>query len=252
MHSKSILVTTALAIVLAACSHRGDFGRTEPSFFEDTVLPVTRSLLGHAHGGVTSNYPLSEDETTLRALSRGLTDPERRATYKKTLLRQAHAAGVANNNYEKKRRLRHDVGLEQVHYNSPFKQHHALLSAVKNDIRLTERFIDMSRKVYKTDNIRYRRLVSSNDLSGDEIRNVTGRLAENKEIVAATLLVLENRLSEYRLDLKQMKLRAPGALERDIAYAIETLKKRTGTLHSKTSYWARERMASKPSRRHSH
>lgn len=242
-------MVTATAILLTGCSNKGDFGRTEPSFFEDRVLPVTRSLVGMVRGAATSDYPLTQDEKALRDLSRDLADPSKRASAKKTLMRQAHAAGVAKNKYEKKRRLRHDVGLEATRYRSPYKQHYALLYAVKNDVRLTERFTYTSRRVYKTDNIRYRRLVSSGDLSGDQIRNVTARLKDNREIVNATLLVLENRISDYRLDLKHMKLRAPGPLEREITYAIDSLKIRTRKLHSKTSYWARQQTTGSRARR---
>ena len=244
-HFQSALTLSALLILLTACSNRGDFGRTEPSFFEDRVLPVTRSLVGHARGEVISDYPLSEDEKSLRRLSRDLSDPKKRTTAKKTLYRQAHAAGIVENKHEHNRRRRHDIGLEPAKYRSPYKVHYALLAAIKDDIRLTELFTHTSRRIYKTDNIRYRRLVASSDLSGDEIRNVTGRLKDNREIVEATLLVLENRVSDYELDLRHMKLRAPAPLERDIALAIDTLAQRAKKLHSKASSWARARVAAK-------
>jgi len=248
MKFQTIFSATALVILLAGCSNRGDFGRKEPSFFEDRVLPVTRSLIGKARGVAVSNYPLTEDENTLRVLSYGIANPIKRDAVKKTLYRQAHAAGVAENTYEEKRRHRHDIGLEAAQYNSPYRQHYALLYVVKNDVRLTERFIETSRRVYKTDNIRYRRLVSSSDLSDDQISNVTGRLKDNREIVEATLLVLENRVSDYRLDLKHMELRAPGPLEREIAYAIDSLKIRAEKLRSKTSYWSKQQVAAKSPR----
>lgn len=246
---QTLLVATATVILLTGCSNKGDFGRTEPSFFEDKILPVTRTFVGMVRGVATSDYPLTQDEKALRDLSRDLANPNKRASAEKTLMRQAQAAGIAKNKYEKKRRLRHDVGLEAARYRSPYRQHYALLYAVKDDVRLTERFTDSSRRVYKTDSIRYRRLVSSSDLSGDQIRNVTARLKDNREIVNATLLVLENRISDYRLDLKQLKLRAPGSLEREITFAIDSLKIRTRKLHSKTSYWARQQTAGRRARR---
>jgi hypothetical protein len=249
MKFQTIFAATAIVILLGGCSHRGDFGRTEPSFFEDRVLPVTRSLVGRARGEVVSDYPLTADEKRLRTVSRSLADPEKRSTLKKTVLRQVHEAGIAKNKYEQKRRHRHDIGLEAADYRSPYKQNYALLYAVKNDVRLTERFIDTSRAVYKTDNIRYRRLNSFSDLSGEEVRNVTGRLKDNREIVEATLLVLENRVSDYRLDLQHMKLREPGPLEREIAYAIDSLDIQSRKLHAKTSYWAKQQVAAKQLRR---
>ncbi len=235
--SISIIVPASL---LAGCDQRGDFGRYEPSFLERNVLPVARSFINNDFGPAAYTYPLSADEEELRSQSFSLANPAQRSSLARTLRRYA-LSGRAQSAHERKRRIRHAAGSEPWRYKGINVTPQGLVWLVKDDIELTERFTKTVERVYGADRIRHRRLFRSGNLPGREIRKVSGRIRQNRKIVANTLVVLENRVADYRLDLQHLSLRRPHSLERTVAYAIETLEARRRTLVRQVAYWTRMR-----------
>jgi hypothetical protein len=245
---QSAALTAGLAVFLAGCANTGDFGRYQPSYFEDQFLPGVKSVFSGFGSGAVSSYPLTGDEQRLRELAQNLAQPHARATPWGNIRRQAHAVGLVRDTTQANRARGHAIGLVPLKYKSPYWMHDALNNAIKDDIGQVREFMTVVARVYDTDNIRYRRLVNSSNLSGLAIRNVSARIRENRGIVGATLVVLDNRVADYRLDFEHMRLRAPSAREGRILANIENFDADVAALKRRLGRWAQRSAAAAPER----
>lgn len=222
--SGPLAVSFVLVSLIAGCASRGDFGRIEPSVFETTVLPAAKRLNPYDKKSYRSRLPLSRDEERLRVLSLALANPAKR--HRRFRFHGRSLDQPVDKAYERRRRKSHRSGKAARKYRSPYRNRAALLIDIENDIERVEGIIDAAARILHADGLRAQRLASLEQIPNRARRDARARLRENRKIIRSILLVLRNRIADYRLDLSMFQVTRPGRGESRIAYAIDTLKAR--------------------------
>ncbi len=245
-----IAVGLIAAIMAAGCAPAGDFGRPKQSFLSETVLPEVRGFVRKVRGVMSSRFELSDDEREMRALSYSLLNPAERASLPKTLSRALDDGGFSGSYYERRRRVEHMAGTPPYEASGPTRRDDTLISLIRSDTYLMRRFAAVADRVYRADAIRRRSLARGRDLAGGDILDTTARIEENRQVAADTLLAMENRVEDYRVDLRRSVLEYPQTRERYVSRLIRRLSLAVDELRSQLKWRTRpERIASAKARR---
>ena len=217
----TLLVLSLLAAIVSGCGRTGDFGRQKPSYFYDNMLPGVRSVVRGVRGLRSSNYELTGDERELRALSQTLMRPRSEEDSPGIVGSALDDVGLRDDDSQHERRIAHDAGTSAYATRRRSPRASALMAQIDSDRAMLRRFATVAARVYRADAARRDLLARSVDRSADDILDATGRIEENRQVVADTIVALENRLDDYRLELRRSMLQRPDRAEARVAAAID-------------------------------
>ncbi len=227
-------ITGAVIVVLllSACRTTGDFGRREPSFLHDTVVPATREIITGATGLAHSNYELTHDEERLRAYSETLFSSEAWS-----LERAADEAGanlgLDERDYQRERRVEHASGAAALDPDRDVRRPELILASIDFDLDVIASFEGAAIRVYEADMDRLAALRENGDVPARDVVNTTDRAKENRGIVEETILTLHNRIDDYEIETRRTVLRHPEASQIALHNAIGRLAARVDKLETR-------------------
>ncbi len=234
-----IAVATALAAMAAGCAPTGDFGRQQPSYLHDTVIPAIRAAAHDLRGKVTSTYPYTADEERMRALSHNLIHVDRKKSIDRYLASGVQDLGIAESRYEENRRIANNTGKSAYERQPPSRRPYTLLNVVRADIWDFRKFGNSVELVYAADARRRRAILKHEDVPSSDLHNAIGRINENRRLVNQTVLAVRNRVDEYRLELRRSILEYPDAIpEGRVTAAIDRLAGLVEIIQEQTRVWA--------------
>jgi len=229
-----MLLLALIIVPLAACRTTGDFGRQEPSFVRDTVVPATRQLITGSTGQPSSSYELTPDEERLRAYRFTLLEGTSDEPIERRIARKFDEAGanlgLREREYQRERRIEHAAGVAELDGNGGVRRPDLALSAIAADIEIIDRFEAAAIRVYHADRRRLRVLRRNGDVPSRDVVDVTGRVAENRDIVEDTILAIHNRIDDYVIEARRSVLEYPGESLRRLDNAISRLSLRAEKL----------------------
>lgn len=245
-HSKQnrtlrISCATAIAIAVTAvgCAPTGDFGRRQPSYFHDTVIPAIRTAAHDIRGKLSSRYPYTADEERMRALSHNLIHVDRQKSIDRYLASGVQDLGIAESRYEENRRIANNTGKSAYERQPPSRRPYTLLNVVRADIWDFRQFGNSVELVYAADARRRRAVLRREEVPSSDVHNALGRIKENRRVVNETVLAVRNRVDEYRLELRRSILEYPDAIpEGRVTAAIDRLAQLVEIIQDQTRVWA--------------
>jgi len=217
------LIVASLAALAGCGPPVGDFGRPGRSVFYDEVVPAIDALVPGRLGNHGSGFELTADEIALRGRSYALIHPDDDEAWRRSYARSLSLLGYGVGDTLRRRRAEHIAG------SAPYLvKHHppeaaVLLARILTDTKLTRKFTAVAARVYEADYLRRRTLQRDVDFAGHDIHDTTARIAENRQIVADTILAIENRINDYRIDQTRSVLAHAHYKEGRIARAIDSL-----------------------------
>ena len=229
----------AIAVTVAGCAPTGDFGRRQPSYFHDTVIPAVRTAAHDIRGKLSSRYPYTADEERMRALSHNLIHVDRKKSIDRYLASGVQDLGIAESRYEENRRIANNTGKSAYERQPPSRRPYTLLNVVRADIWDFRLFGNSVELVYAADARRRRAILKREDVPSSDLHNAIGRINENRRVVNQTLLAVRNRVDEYRLELRRSILEYPDAIpEGRVTAAIDRLAGLLEIIQDQTRVWA--------------
>lgn len=191
----------ALLLGLAACGPPiGDFGRPAPSVIHDRILPTVYSVIPGSSGAYHSTFALTGDEVGLRARGETIIAGDDNIGWREYVEATLGKFGYDAPDRPRQRQIAHAAGTAPYVAEGTPPASTVLLAKIRTDTRLTHEIIPFAARVYEAD--RHRRLTLRRDIdfSAADINATTARIAENRQVVADTILALENRIDDYILD----------------------------------------------------
>ena len=233
------IVFALLAVVLPGCAPTGDFGRRQPSFLHDQIVPAARTAIRDIRGKATSQYPLTADEEELRARAHTLVSVDRRKSIDRFLASGVDDLGIVDSRFEENRQIAHNSGKTAYESAPPSRNPYTLRNVVRAQVWQYQEFGDVVERVYRSDARRRATLVRQDDIPTNDIHNATSRIAENRRVVEQTILAMRNRVDNYRLELRRSVLEYPDIIpEGRVTAAIDRLSDLGEILQDQTRIWA--------------
>ena len=229
----------AIAVMAAGCAPTGDFGRRQPSYIHDKVIPAVRTAVHDLRGKLSSRYPYTADEERMRALSHNLIHVDRKKSIDRYLASGVQDLGIAESRYEENRRIANNTGKSAYERQPPSRRPYTLLNVVRADIWDFRKFGNSVELVYAADARRRRAILKREDVPSSDLHNAIGRINENRRLVNQTVLAVRNRVDEYRLELRRSILEYPDAIpEGRVTAAIDRLAGLVEIIQEQTRVWA--------------
>lgn len=202
-------IVVVFMLTASGCALQGDLGRVAPSV-ADQKFGMGKYARLPGLKDQRLNVPLSYNETTLRTRAYALSYTyAHRSTYSSW-----SGAGQVEPTYLSKPSERLSAAgyvgeLNRQRYASPEARLNAIIDDMRADRAQIDGFWSAVQAVYGDD----RRRLSEIQLLGDAmlVRNVTGRVQENRSIVDYTLSTQEVRIEGYRQALVRTGAAMPGA-----------------------------------------
>ncbi len=232
-----VAASMAAILVTSACSTTGDFGRTEPSFVQQHIVPVARTAVRDIRGVLTSDFDYTSDEEELRARSGTLLTQDRRWSLDRFLGSMIEDVGISDSRYETSRRVTHNTGVSVYEHRRPSRTADTLLGYLYTEASMVEDFSDVADRVYDADARRREYLLYGGEVSGDEIHNTTARIESNRRVTRKTVLALRNRVDDYRLELRKSRLEHPDVPDYGVLSAIDRYAATVDGLEDRLRTW---------------
>ncbi len=223
----------ALAMMTAACGGVGDFGRQEPSFFRDTMVPATRNVISDINGYTSSEFDLTRDEENLRAQSATLKEYAG-PSLERDIDEWGAELGVDERDYERERRIEHSTGVAVLNADEEVRTPEQILAAIAAELDLIDTYELVVTRVYEADKSRLRSLRQMEDVPGEDVVSTNARITENRELVNDTILAIHNRIDDYEIEKRRSLLQHPGDSEQDMSNAVGRLAHRVHKLERLT------------------
>jgi hypothetical protein len=215
----------ALPLLLGACSGaQGDFGRLKTSIVDDDIHRwVGRDPL-RATGAPVSQYPLTDEERTLRDLAYPLIElPFDRAKWYSIV----HEYGVTHYyGWPEFRVEEYSAKLMGEYYRSATARYHQLNTDVRNDVVRIPDFFMTAQRVLDLDNKRAQSFRFVSGLTPPEAGNANARIAENQLVIGWVQHSLVQRSEAYCFALQRLVIATPAPMAVEVERSITLLNTR--------------------------
>ncbi len=229
---KPITLFLAASSVIAAggCApSTGDFGRQQPSAWNDSVLTKLGNQTARKRGEPVSRFPLTDDEKELRNRAWGIIMPAQPRSAKETRLVELRRTRVLPASKTQTDIRTYGTRLLQQPYQSSIARYNHLLNDINTDRAQIPPFFTLAEKIRETDRIREASLGFMRNKPEDEDANARMRVTENQIVVWWSHDSLIQRAASYRYALERLVVETPEpeavnaeralmALENDIRY----------------------------------
>ncbi|MGU3536309.1 hypothetical protein [Methylobacterium sp. A54F] len=219
LRARVALPVALLPFLVAGCAQEGDFGRPAPSAW-NALIDATGTIAARERGGPASDFPLTDDERTLRDRSwRFLMPAAGREAFLDAFANLTRARVLPPAWRTPDVAAYHDV-LMAGPFRSQVSRYRRLGEDATADARLIPPFATLAARVAEADALRLRTLPFVRVLDDAEVRNAAMRVAENRCLIAWVRLEAGLRTARYRYALEHLVIEVPGtesvAAERSI------------------------------------
>ncbi|MEM8797768.1 MAG: hypothetical protein AAGE61_19555 [Pseudomonadota bacterium] len=207
------VLTTLLVVstALSACSRpHGDFGRIEPNFLHETVLPKTGALIAKRRGEQVSNFRKTDEERKLEDLSWNIVRPLHVDDWVSGTLVEGRRTRVFP---EIADRLDHRAYLFYLRA-EPFRSSETRWDRLISDIRTDQGFVapfyDQARIVFINDRQRVAFLEKNAEAFDLPYRqSAKARIAENEKLIDVALQSFRFRFQAYDHAIRRLTVETP-------------------------------------------
>jgi hypothetical protein len=204
--------------LLGGCNTTGDFGRVRSSLVPDNIHAWVGRKAAAANGDPVSQFPLTDDERTLRDLAYPLIEPpyDRQRWY--SVLGEYGLLGhLGPTEYVTTAYAAHLVSEPVRSANTRYTR---LIDDVRNDVERIDPFFAMARRVIDIDGKRHKSMAYIPSLSGPERGDALARINENALVIAWVHRSLTERAAAYRFALERLVVGTPAPAAADAERAI--------------------------------
>lgn len=188
-------------------------------------MPAFHGVLNAPDHRRASRFDLTEDEAELRARSYALIHTNEDESWGQAYRTRLASLGLAPSKRERRRRVAHSAGTAFDQTGVQPSRAAVLRARILTDLALAGEFAAVALRIYRADLVRRRALRRDYDISADDFGNATARIAENRRVVANTILALENRIDDYALESRRGILADPQFDEATVARATRRLER---------------------------
>ncbi|MCA1998977.1 MAG: hypothetical protein LDL25_04240 [Hyphomicrobiales bacterium] len=232
----------ATALLLGGCiSTTGDFGRPQPGFTNDVLLPFTGMLAAKARGEPSSSYALTEDEKVLRNRAWNFLMPENDAprgtwmehnlAFHRILPPRSqdvtlyHRTIMGGPQFGGGRGLGDSPNLRAItspggNFRSLTSRYNRVRDSIAADHALIPYFKLVASQVRQADHIRLQSLGHVRYLTEEHRAEAIARVCENAIIIARVNWAFFDKAEQYRYSLEHLIVEGP---EREAIPAERTL-----------------------------
>jgi len=220
--SPRLVRALALPLLLGACAAaQGDFGRLKTSVVADDIHGWVGRDAARAVGAPVSQYPLTDEERTLRDLAYPLIElPFDRARWYSIV----HEYGVSHHFGWPEFRVEEYSGkLMDRPYRSATARYHQLNTDIRNDAVRIPDFFMTARRVLDLDAKRAQSFRYVSGLTPPEAGNANARITENQLVIGWVQRALVERSEAYCFALQRLVIATPAPMAVEVERSLTLL-----------------------------
>jgi hypothetical protein len=216
------LTTLCLPLVFGGCSN-GDFGRVKPGLVTDDIHAWVGTTAALGNAAPISDYPLTDDERTLRDLAYPLIEPpyDRQRWY--GFLNEYGIGRIFRRDWSWFDERAYERVLMSEPVRSQAVRYARLGDDIGNDRTRIPPFFLLAARVLDMDRRREKNLAATARLTEPERHNALARNAENALVVSWVQWSLVARALSYRYALERLAIAAPMPAATDIERSLVAL-----------------------------
>lgn len=215
---------TGLSGLLTGCLQQptGDFGRTEPSIIHDKILPTAGRMVAQSYRNeLGSSFNLTDDEKVLRDKAWPLIRPANADHWYEKVLVEAWRTRILPRNDMALDRATYYRWLRSEQFASSHGRYVRLASDIAADEQQVQPFFDQAERVLRADRERLNDAHRLRNLSPKELREVYGRIDENRRLMAWVWRALHYRYQSYDHALQRLRIETPSDQVLDVSRALQ-------------------------------
>ena len=223
--SPRIVRALALPLLLGACgAAQGDFGRLKTGLVDDDIHRWVGRDAARAVGVAPSQYPLTDEERTLRDLAYPLIElPFDRAKWYSIV----HEYGVTHYfGWPEFRVEEYSAKLMGEYYRSATARYYQLDTDIRNDVVRIPDFFMTARRVLDLDNKRTQSYRFVAGMTPAEAGNANARIAENQLVIGWVQHSLAQRSEAYCFALQRLVIATPAPMAVEVERSLTLLNTR--------------------------
>jgi hypothetical protein len=228
--SPGLVRALALPLLLGACgAAQGDFGRLKTSVVADDIHGWVGRDAARAVGAPVSQYPLTDEERTMRDLAYPLIEPPFDRARWFSIVNEygaAHHFGWPQFVVEE-----YSVKLMDQHYRSATARYHQLNTDVRNDVVRIPDFFMTARRVLDLDAKRAQSYRYVAGMTPPEAGNANARIAENQLVIGWVQRSLVERSEAYCFALQRLVIATPAPMAVEVERSLTLLNTRIAENH---------------------
>jgi len=227
--SPRLVRALALPLLLGACAANGDFGRLKPGLVADDIHGWVGRDAARAAAVAPSQYPLTDEERTLRDLGYPLIEPpfDRARWY--SIVNEygvSHYFGWPEFRVEE-----YSVKLMNGHYRSATARYSQLNTDIRNDVVRIPDFFMTARRVLDLDRKRTESYRFVAGMTPAEAGNANARVAENTLVIGWVQHSLVQRSEAYCFALQRLVIATPAPMAVEVERSLTLLNTRIAENH---------------------
>jgi hypothetical protein len=223
--SPRLVRALALPLLLGACgAAQGDFGRLKTGLVDDDIHRWVGRDAARTVGVAPSQYPLTDEERTLRDLGYPLIElPFDRAKWYSIV----HEYGVTHYfGWPEFRVEEYSAKLMGEYYRSATARYHQLNTDIRNDVVRVPDFFMVARRVLDLDAKRAESYRYVSGLTPPEVGNANARIAENQLVIGWVQHSLVERAAAYCFALQRLVIATPAPMAVEVERSLTLLNTR--------------------------
>ncbi|MTI17072.1 hypothetical protein E1162_07445 [Rhodobacteraceae bacterium RKSG542] len=205
-----LLAACAVALSASSCMRpEGDFGRAEPDFFHDRVLPDAGIIKRTANKQNSSNFDFTDAEKELRDASWALILPPSTNDWIGLSLTELRRTGLLPKSIDHISPRSYYAMLKGDNYRSSETRYERVLADITADTYSTARFCPFVQRVREDDAERLRVLRSRELVEEQQWKGTVARTKENEKLLEWVRDSVQLRIAAYRYAIDAMQLETP-------------------------------------------
>jgi hypothetical protein len=223
-----LVAALALHTFVSGCALNGDFDRVRPELVTDDMHAWLGKEAARAKGIPVSQYPLTDDERTLRDMAYPMIAPPYDQQRWYSVLLDYGISRSFQPEWDTFDTHAYSRNLSSTAYRSATARYQKLNDDIHNDQERLVPFFHLARQVVDIDDKRKKSLAFVSSLPEGE-GDARSRIAENKLVICWVQQSLVQRAGSYRIALERLVIETPTPLAVDVERAIGYLKQQTAT-----------------------
>jgi hypothetical protein len=199
-----------LAVSLAACAERGDLGRPQTSFWNNTVLPTAGTWAAMARNEPLSMFHLTDDEMEMRARAWNFIMPAHERSWFDTQVQELARTRVIPASEQSVDPSAYHRALTGEAFRSPASRYNRLTDDIQSDRTLIIAFANIAGRVTQADRVRMKALGHSQHIAWENAAEADARVAENEGLVLWVCERVRYRTKSFRYALDNLVVEMPG------------------------------------------
>jgi hypothetical protein len=215
---------------VSGCALNGDFGRVRPELVSDDMHKWVGKEAARSQGIKPSQYPLTDDERTLRDLAYPLIEPPYERNRWFSVLNEYGVSRSFQPEWDTFNVNAYGEQLTGTAYRSATARYMKVNDDIQSDMTRIDSFFMLARRVIDIDDKRKKSLAYVQSLPEGE-GEARSRIAENALVVAWVQQSLAQRAASYRIALERLVIQTPTPMAVEVERGIAMLKQQIAANH---------------------